>query len=52
MGVMEKKTHFKMYKSHKGWLVAGITATSLAVGLVVGPQAEQTAQASDAAPAT
>ncbi|MFC6208150.1 mucin-binding protein [Levilactobacillus tongjiangensis] len=48
----ERKTHFKMYKSHKGWLVAGITVTSMAVGIVAGPQASQTAQADDNAPTT
>ncbi|WP_395409058.1 LPXTG cell wall anchor domain-containing protein [Levilactobacillus parabrevis] len=43
----ERKTHYKMYKSHKGWLVAGITVTSMAVGIIAGPQATQTAQAAD-----
>ena len=49
---LERKTHYKMYKSHKGWLVAGITVTSLAVGIFAGPQATQTAKADDGTPAT
>ncbi|NLR08866.1 MULTISPECIES: LPXTG cell wall anchor domain-containing protein [Lactobacillaceae] len=49
---VERKTHYKMYKSHKGWLVAGITVTSMAVGIIAGPQATPTAQAADNAPAT
>ncbi|MFD1428822.1 MucBP domain-containing protein [Lacticaseibacillus mingshuiensis] len=28
----QRKTHFKMYKAHKQWLVAGVTAFSLVVG--------------------
>lgn len=48
----ERKTHYKMYKSHKGWLVAGIAVTSMAVGMVAGPQATQTAQADDNLPKT
>ncbi|WP_407886686.1 mucin-binding protein [Levilactobacillus sp. N40-8-2] len=48
----ERKTHYKMYKSHKGWLVAGITVTSMAVGIIAGPQTTQTVQADDSAPAT
>ncbi|WP_164511388.1 LPXTG cell wall anchor domain-containing protein [Levilactobacillus mulengensis] len=48
----ERKTHYKMYKSHRGWLVAGITVTSMAVGIVAGPQASQTAQAADNTPTT
>lgn len=49
---VERKTHYKMYKSHKGWLVAGITVTSMAVGIIAGPQTTPTAQAADNAPAT
>ncbi|GEO66763.1 LPXTG cell wall anchor domain-containing protein [Levilactobacillus spicheri] len=49
---LERKTHYKMYKSHKGWLVAGITVTSLAVGIFAGPQTTQTAKADDGTPAT
>lgn len=49
---VERKTHYKMYKSHRGWLVAGITVTSMAVGIIVGPQATPTAQAADNVPAT
>lgn len=49
---LERKTHYKMYKSHKGWLVAGITVTSLAVGIFAGPQATQTAKADDGTPTT
>ncbi len=48
----ERKTHYKMYKSHKGWLVAGITVTSMAVGIIAGPQATQTAQADGNVPPT
>ncbi|KRO03380.1 hypothetical protein IV54_GL000286 [Levilactobacillus paucivorans] len=46
----ERKTHYKMYKSHKGWLVAGVTVASLAVGVIAGPQAIQTAKAADDVP--
>lgn len=46
----ERKTHYKMYKSHRGWLVAGITVTSMAVGIIAGPQATPTAHADDNAP--
>ncbi|WP_341779001.1 mucin-binding protein [Levilactobacillus sp. HBUAS70063] len=49
---IERKTHYKMYKSHRGWLVAGITVTSMAVGIIAGPQATPTAQAADNAPVT
>lgn len=49
---VERKTHYKMYKSHRGWLVAGITVTSMAVGIIAGPQATPTAQAADNVPAT
>ncbi|WP_261809994.1 mucin-binding protein [Levilactobacillus humaensis] len=48
----ERKTHYKMYKSHKGWLVAGVTVASLAVGMIAGPQATQTAKAADDTPGT
>ncbi|WP_125546640.1 mucin-binding protein [Levilactobacillus lindianensis] len=48
----ERKTHYKMYKSHKGWLVAGVTVASLAVGVIAGPQATQTAKAADDTPGT
>lgn len=47
----EKKTHYKMYKTHKGWLVAGVTVTTMAMGIFAGPQAVQTAQA-DTTPQT
>ncbi|KRN03223.1 hypothetical protein FD13_GL000001 [Levilactobacillus senmaizukei DSM 21775 = NBRC 103853] len=48
----EQRTHYKMYKSHKGWLVAGITVTTMAVGIIAGPQGTQTAQADDNLPKT
>lgn len=50
MRTLERKTHYKMYKSHRGWLVAGITVTSMAVGIIAGPQATPTAHADDNAP--
>ncbi|WP_076621467.1 KxYKxGKxW signal peptide domain-containing protein [Secundilactobacillus malefermentans] len=25
MNIWDKKTHFKMYKSKKGWIIAGVT---------------------------
>lgn len=43
----DRKIHYKMYKAHRGWLVAGITVTSMAVGIIAGPQTMQTAQADD-----
>lgn len=46
----ERKTHYKMYKSHKGWLIAGVTVASLTVGMIAGPQATQNAKAADDAP--
>ncbi|UIF28210.1 LPXTG cell wall anchor domain-containing protein [Levilactobacillus brevis] len=49
---IERKTHYKMYKSHRGWLVAGITVTSMAVGIIASPQAMPTAQAADNTPVT
>ncbi|MFD1548887.1 mucin-binding protein [Levilactobacillus fuyuanensis] len=45
----ESKIHYKMYKSHKGWIIAGITATSMMAGIIMGPQAMQTARADDSA---
>lgn len=48
----ESKTHYKMYKSRKGWIIAGITATSMVAGIIMGPQATQTARADDGAPTT
>lgn len=50
MRTLERKTHYKMYKSHRGWLVAGITVTSMAVGIIAGPQATPMAHADDNAP--
>ncbi|HIW71590.1 MAG TPA: LPXTG cell wall anchor domain-containing protein [Candidatus Levilactobacillus faecigallinarum] len=51
MRIVDKKTHYKMYKSHRGWMVAGITAAAMATGLVAGPQPLR-AQADDGAPTT
>ena len=51
MRIVDKKTHYKMYKSHRGWMVAGITAAVMATGLVAGPQPLR-AQADDGAPTT
>lgn len=41
-----------MYKSHKGWLIAGITVASMALGITVGPTAPLTARADANTPAT
>lgn len=49
---LERKTHYKMYKSHRGWLVAGITVAGLMVGVGMGPGTEVTAQADITPPTT
>ncbi|WP_318765059.1 mucin-binding protein [Lactiplantibacillus carotarum] len=49
---IERKTHYKMYKSHKGWLIAGITVASMAWGITAGPTAPLTARADANTPAT
>jgi len=47
---LERKTHYKLYKTHRGWLVAGLTVAGLWVGTVTGTGALPTAQAAETTP--
>ncbi|RRK10335.1 hypothetical protein D1831_08080 [Lactiplantibacillus garii] len=48
----EPKTRFKMYRTHKGWLIAGITVTSMGL-FISSPHKDTLAQASETStPAT
>lgn len=46
MNIWDKKTHFKMYKSKKGWIIAGVTLFSAGV-LGLSTQANSASAATD-----